>query len=121
MHNEIIILDTNILIDYLEGRSQAKRLLAIYAEKNFSVMISIITLIDINAQEQKDIYAWLMAFSPIHVCSKIANVAVQLRQNFKLKVPDAVIASTAQVHHGMLVTRDRDFKNLPGVQYPYHI
>ena len=47
--------------------------------------------------------------------------AVQLRKTKRIKLPDAIIWATAQVHQCLLVTRNtRDFDvNEPGVRVPY--
>lgn len=43
--------------------------------------------------------------------------AIQLRKTCKLKLPDAIIAASAQTHNATLVTADRDFvraaQNIP--------
>lgn len=127
MVGKSVILDTNIIIDYLRGYNQAKELFVLYAENKVRVFISIITLIEVlvgisDSETRQKVELWLLdLFSPIQVCVDIARKAVVLRKKFKLLIPDAVIVSTAQCYHGTLVTRDRDFKHVPGVQYPYSL
>ena len=44
---------------------------------------------------------------------EIAEKTIQLRKANKIKLPDAVIAATALVHHLTLITRNtKDFKNI---------
>ncbi len=121
---EVVVLDTNIIIDFLLGRDQAKLLFNSYKEKTTKMMISIITVIEIlvgifDPEKQKKVRLWLDSFHTVSVESDIVGVAVLLRQQFKLKVPDALIIATAKYHGGTLVTRDRDFSRIPGVYYPY--
>jgi predicted nucleic acid-binding protein len=54
---------------------------------------------------------------------QIAERAVGLRRNHRIKLPDAVIWATAQVHAMLLVTRNtRDFPDDdPGVRAPYKL
>jgi predicted nucleic acid-binding protein len=120
----IVILDTNIMIDFLQGREQARLLFQGYREKATLMMISMITVVEVlvgifDLEKQKKVRVWLQSFQTVSVDSDIAHAAIGLRQTFKLKVPDALIMATAQYHQGILVTRDRDFCRIPGVHYPY--
>ncbi len=126
MTAETIVLDSNIIIDYLQGRHQAARLLLFYRHEKIRIFISIITLIEvlvgIGDQEKRErVKQWLLDFSPIHVGLDIAEKAIELRKHYRLRVPDAIIASTARCHQAVLVTRDRDFQKMPDVRYPYSL
>ena len=120
----IVVLDTNILIDFLQGHHQSKVLFENYKTKATTIIISIITVVEVlvgifDPEKRKNISLWLQSFQTIAVGSEIANAAVALRQTFRLKVPDALIMATAQCHRGTLVTRDQDFRRIPGVHCPY--
>ncbi len=49
--------------------------------------------------------------------------AVIIRKQRKIRLPDAIIKATAQVHNALLVTRNtRDFpENSEGVKIPYKL
>ncbi len=48
---------------------------------------------------------------------KIIEQTIDLRKNYKIKVPDAIIAATALVHNFTLVTRNTgDFERIPGLE-----
>ncbi len=50
------------------------------------------------------------------ISSNILEKTIELRTNFRIKIPDAIIASTALVNTLTLVTRNTiDFKNIPGL------
>jgi predicted nucleic acid-binding protein len=53
----------------------------------------------------------------------IAERAVSLRRSHHIKLPDAIIWATAQVHAMLLVTRNtRDFTaGDPGIRMPYRL
>lgn len=124
MTPETVVLDSNIIIDYLQGRHQAARLLLSYRDDNIRILISIITLIEVlvgiaDQEKRERVKQWLLGFSPIHVCLDVAEKAIEFRKRYGFRVPDAIIASTAQCHRGVLVTRDRDFHKMPDVSYPY--
>jgi len=43
----------------------------------------------------------------------IKNKAIEVRRNYKIKLPDALIAATALVHDLELITRNtKDFENI---------
>lgn len=48
---------------------------------------------------------------------EIVEQTIILRQNFKIKTPDAVIAATALTQNRKLITRNSsDFKNIPDLE-----
>jgi predicted nucleic acid-binding protein len=53
----------------------------------------------------------------------VCELAVALRREHKIKLPNAIVWSTAQVHNLQLVTRNtKDFdRNAPGIRVPYEI
>ncbi len=54
-------------------------------------------------------------------CLEIQGASL-LRQEYKLKLPDAIILATAQLHRLELITRNtKDFAGIPGVVTPYEI
>ena len=68
--------------------------------------------------------ASLSGFTMIEVTTAIAARTVQVRRQYRrLKLPDALIYATAQVHGLTLVTRNtRDFDEaMPGVRIPYSV
>ncbi len=60
-------------------------------------------------------------FALLDINEKVAERAVPLRQQLRLKLPDAVIRATAMVHAMLLVTRDANAfpAENPGVRMPY--
>jgi predicted nucleic acid-binding protein len=119
-----IVFDTNILIDYLQGRAEAECFLRTCVINYSKIFISIISYIEVlvgisDAEKRKKVSEWLGSFTPIMVCPDVAVQAITLRQMFHLKVPDALIMATAKHCHAALATRDRDFRNIPDVLYPY--
>jgi predicted nucleic acid-binding protein len=64
----------------------------------------------------------MSAFNVIGVSQEIAQRSVALRQEYGMKLPDAIILATAQVHRLELVTRNtKDFAGIPGVVTPYEL
>jgi predicted nucleic acid-binding protein len=117
------LFDTNILVDYLNAVPQARTELQRYTEK----AISIITWMEVMVGTTDDVAdatrAFLGAFDVIALDEAIAERAVSLRRGHHIKLPDAIIWATAQVHAMLLVTRNtRDFAaGDPGVRMPYRL
>lgn len=116
--------DTNILIDYLNGISAARTEFDLYDEK----LISIITLIEVlvgvtDPNEETEIRRFLSTFSILELSLPIANKAVKLRQELRLKVPDAIVYATARNSGCILVTRNtKDMKaEWPDIRVPYSL
>ncbi|EPG4898213.1 type II toxin-antitoxin system VapC family toxin [Citrobacter koseri] len=119
-----VLFDTNILIDLFSGRVEAKKALEAYSPQN---AISLITWMEVMVgakkyhQESRTRIA-LSAFNVIGVSQDIAERSVSLRQEYGMKLPDAVILATAHIHRFALVTRNtKDFAGIPGVITPYHL
>ena len=50
----------------------------------------------------------------------VAELAVAIRAQRGIKLPDAIIEATAQVENRLLLTRNvKDFNKTPGVIFPY--
>jgi len=63
--------------------------------------------------KRRDVRALLETFKIIDIDKKISNKAIENRQMKKIKIPDNIIAATAQIYDLKLVTRNtKDFKAL---------
>lgn len=115
------LFDTNVLIDYLNGIDAAAQELGRYASK----AISIITWMEVMAgtapEEEAAVRAWLQSFEVLALDEATAERAVAIRKARRIRLPDAVIWATAQVHGRLLVSRNtKDFPETePGVRMPY--
>jgi predicted nucleic acid-binding protein len=118
------VIDTNILIDYLNGLEVALVELRRYKEP----VISRITWMEVLAGtkgpiEEERTLKFLRLFRLEELGRDIAGIAVTLRREYKLKLADAVILATARHLGCILITRDsKDFDpHWPDVWEPYHL
>lgn len=118
------LFDTNILIDYLNSREEAKNELSRY--DNWS--ISIITYIEVltgvvRKNEQQLVRQFLSGFQCYSLDQRTADLSINLRQQHKLKTPDAIIYATALDTGKVLVTRNtKDFKtDWSSIRIPYKL
>ena len=85
--------------------------------------ISIITRIEVLGWQGHTEQSMLAARTLLSLCEEIslnktiADCCIQLRQRYKIKLPDAVIAATALVKNQKLMTRNSDdFINIEGLR-----
>jgi predicted nucleic acid-binding protein len=116
------VFDTNILIDYLNGIEAAKAELARYSVRQ----ISIITFIEVmvgamSADEENAIRGFLATFEVLELSAAIAQEAILIRQQLRLKIPDAIVYATARTQGCLLVSRNsQEFKqDWPDIRIPY--
>lgn len=63
------------------------------------------------SKNQKEAMKKILSQCYIFECSsEIKDLAIQLKQKYKIKLPDAIIAATAIVNQLPFVTADADFK-----------
>jgi predicted nucleic acid-binding protein len=117
------LLDTNILIDFLHKVPAARDELHRYEDKAISIITWMEVLIGAPPLAARATRAFLDNFTLIELNEKVAERAVRLRQQHRLKLPDAIIWASAQVHSMLLVTRDtKGFPaDDPGVRMPYRL
>jgi predicted nucleic acid-binding protein len=115
------VFDTNLLIDYLNGVSEAGKEIGRY-DQGF---ISVLTWMEVMAGAAAPVAAategFLSGFGLIALDDAVARRAVAVRQKYRMKLPDAIIWASAMVNNMLLVTRNtRDFpSDDPGVRMPY--
>jgi len=117
------LFDTNVLVDYLNAVPEARTELQRYTEKAISIITWMEVMVGVNHDLEAATRNFLGGFDLIGVDERIAESAVSLRRNHRIKLPDAIIWATAQVHSMLLVTRNiRDFPaGDPGIRAPYKL
>jgi predicted nucleic acid-binding protein len=68
---------------------------------------------NIPSNEWRNIQDFIQTTIIYEMKKEIVEQTILLRQNYKIKTPDAIIAATALVHNRKLITRNSsDFKNI---------
>jgi predicted nucleic acid-binding protein len=105
MEQEMILCDTNILIEVYKGNEKVIRELVKMGQQN--IAISDVTSAELlfgarNKEELKILKKDLEKLTCIPINSQISNLSVQLVEKYslshKLTLPDALIAATAMVY-----------------------
>ncbi len=99
------VFDTNILIDYLVGDLLAKKEIEQYQSPQISIITKMEILVGMTDNEEI-IKEFLNGFNIIPLNDEIAEIAVNIRKENKIKIPDAIIWATAKYTDSLLITRN---------------
>jgi len=113
MSGDSIFLDTNVILYLLNGD---KTLAEIIHEKQvFISFISEIELLSykgISSKERVAVKKFIDDCTVIDVNSRIKELSIDIRRTNAIKLPDAVIASSASYLNIPLLTADKNFKKV---------
>lgn len=122
--NEIILCDSNVIIELLRGNLIIKNRLQQIGSPN--IALSIITHAEIyfgaKASEFTATRRILESFQVCHLSEEISKIFNGIMLNYSLlhrpKVPDALIAATAISNHYKLYTENKkDFDFIPEIKF----
>ncbi|MCX7096971.1 MAG: type II toxin-antitoxin system VapC family toxin [Methylococcales bacterium] len=109
------LIDSNIIIYHLNGENIATSFLVNNKNQCSISQISYIEILSFSftPEQEADVKAFLEGFKIIDITRDIAIQAIKNRKIKKIKVPDNIIAASAQVNDLILVTRNiSDFSSL---------
>jgi len=107
-----VVLDTNAVLYFLGGR-----LAQALPQADFYV--SVITEMELlsypllKSDEETEIYSFLSDVSIVNLNQEIKQSAIALRRQYQVKLPDAVVAATAQHLKAELFTNDFKILSIP--------
>lgn len=113
-----MVLDTNILIGYLNGDETIIGRLTQWRHEGRSLFVSAITWSEVLSapvlapEDLNPVKEFLASFVCIPMDQHIAETAAFIRRLYRLAIPDATIAATAIKYQMPLVSRDRDFRRV---------
>lgn len=104
------LLDTNILIDYLNGIPDAGKEIGRYRDKAISLITWMEVMAGATVRDEQIIKTFLAQFEMLPIDATVSAEAVAIRRARKIKLPDAIILATARTTGRLLVTRNtKDF------------
>jgi predicted nucleic acid-binding protein len=117
------LLDSNVLIDAMLGLPHGRRVLREARDRpDVSVAFSAITRIEVlgfpklDKQEEAAIRTLLGEFEEVPISNAVVEQTILIRKSVRIKIPDALIAASAQVSQAIVVTRNTgDFQRVPGL------
>lgn len=120
----MLLVDTNILIDYLRQKPKAIAFIEQHGKANLALSpIVIMELFQgvLNRVDFQRTRKALNGFVVLDLDTSIAQLAMQLQQQYvlshQLGIPDALLAATALIYDLELRTYNlKDFHFIPGIQ-----
>ena len=114
MNGNSALLDSNILI-YLSKRELPFSILDQFTD----LFISVISYMEVlgyrfsNNKEESFVKELISIFNIRFVNQEIAENVINIRKRHRIKLPDAIIAATANTENLCLITRNiKDFENI---------
>jgi predicted nucleic acid-binding protein len=119
---EQFIIDTNVISHYFSGRIPVNALTFIDSVIDAVPNLSLISKIELLSWKTEDnieekIKHFIDDSNVFDVTDSIVARCIELRRNYKIKTPDALIAATALVLECTLITNNfKDFQNIKGLK-----
>ncbi|MBL7160632.1 MAG: type II toxin-antitoxin system VapC family toxin [Candidatus Aenigmarchaeota archaeon] len=124
-----VLIDTDILIDFLRKSEPAKKIIEDVINENIIGLVSVITEAELlsgkecNKTEKKHLVEeLLLLMNKLEVGSAIAKKAGELRRTHNTPLVDSLIAASAIISNSVLYTRNiRHFQKIKGLKFvaPY--
>ncbi len=117
----MILLDSNIIIGYLNGDTRVVETLDGLIRERRALFVSPVSIAEAlclpeaTGENLIAIEQFLDGFIVIEPDKTIAKMAASLRRKHRLDIPDAFIVATAAVHSIPLATRDKRMRSVPGI------
>ena len=112
------LLDSNVLIDLLDGNEAVSKLSLIADSDLYASVITRIELLSAvrNTNDRvSTIHGLLSFFTIVPLNDEVENITIAIRRKTNLKLPDSIIAASAIITEAILITRD---SRLAGVKWP---
>ncbi len=117
MSGSNIVADTSLLVNFFNGHNKTRQFLS-----NRNIWLSGITEIELlcfpslTNSEKNLIKSFLRECVVIDLEREIKDIAIKLRGETKIKLPDAIIAATSIYLDFPLFTMDKGFSKIPNLQ-----
>jgi toxin FitB len=108
-----LLVDTDVCIDHLQGVTRLPG-------RRTTLAYSVVTRAELLAGPEEQVAAVRQLLAPLRelvIDRRVAERAGAVRREAGLRLPDALVAATALVHHLTLHTRNhRDFRRVDGLR-----
>lgn len=123
MGRQEYLIDTNVAIEYIGEALPEKALSMLDEIFDGQFYISVINKIEllgfagITEDEELKFQELINAADVLDLDDDIVNSTIEIRKQYKTKLPDAIITATALVNKLTIITRNtKDFKNIQGLE-----
>lgn len=109
-----LVLDTNVILYHLANRLAAPLPQATISASIISEMEAR-SYPTLTTTEEAALHRYLAGLNLVELTPPIKEKAIALRRQHRLKLPDAIVAATAQELGAVLLTTDRQLLSVMGV------
>ena len=107
-------LDTNAIIYLVNGRlafplPEGKYSVSIITE------IELLSFSGLSDEEEQRIRDLMLALDRVQLSDTVRDLTIRLRRKNRLKLPDAIIAASAMAQQAILLTNDKAFASIDGL------
>jgi len=118
MSGNKLIVDTNIILYLLEGDEHIAQILEdkeVYV--SFITELELLGFVQMSSLHEQAIREFLSFVIIIDINNTIKEAVIHLKQQKKIKLPDAIIAATALYLNLPLLSADKGFQGLEDLQF----
>ena len=116
------LIDSNVISNYFLGLFSEKAMFFLADVIDIKPNLSVVTKIEAlswrnpNIIKENIVRAFVDNSTIFALSDIIVDKCIEIRRNYRIKTPDAIIAATAMVYDFTLLTSDSDFKRIPNLQ-----
>lgn len=111
-----LLIDTNVIIDYLAGKLPAEGLDFIDKVIEGIPVISIINKVELLGHNHPSLHQCKLFVGVCHILElteQVVDITITIRKSRKIKIPDAIVAATALVYDLIVITHNvSDFEGI---------
>ena len=118
MSGSSLLIDTNIALYLLNGDTTIAELLnGRDVHVSFITELELLGFQDIKEEDRSIIEDLLNNCIIVDLNQAIKRITIDLKQKYKLKLPDAIIAATSIYMNLPLISADKDFERISDLQF----
>lgn len=106
------LADTNFMIHLNQGNKLVEPFLLYSFATSFITEIELLSAYNISKIKRKQFKELLDDCLILEMNHQIKKSSIEIRNQYKLKIPDAIIASTALVYNLPLISSDKEFEKI---------
>jgi len=119
MNGNLFLLDTNIVLYILGNKIKPDMIPDGKYCISFITEMELLSFPLLKEEEEKIIHKFIKSIDVIEMNEFIKDKAILFRKTYQLKLPDAIICSTASCENAVLVTNDRKLGNIKEIENAY--
>ncbi len=116
MNGSLVLLDTNIVLYILSNKYDMNKLPDSKFCVSFITEMELLSYPKLKDKEDKIIRKFLNSIDIIEMNEIIKEKAIQFRKKYHLKLPDAIICSTAYSEKAVLITNDTSLRKVKEIE-----